>query len=144
MDIESEHSELNEFYNFTVDLTRTASWQTRLIRDHKIILDLILCEHKNNIYLAAKQGRNYAKLLIYEKSAQFRGIISVHDFIEMSPDLHEKFSILKLESVVETLEKYFKPFKICVQNLTECDANDEIKKLISNCNIIVISVLWQI
>jgi hypothetical protein len=132
--------QINEFYNFAVDLTKTASWQTRLANDRKIILDIITLNCKNNIYVAAKQGRNCAHLLIYEKSAQFRGAIPIHDFIDMSNNLREKFATCKLEPVLETLEKFFKPFTVHVRHIADCDFNETIKKTTSN--IIIVSVSW--
>jgi hypothetical protein len=139
-------NENTNFYNFIVQLTKTVIPQTHnniLKKDSDAILDLIINGYRENIRLAASAGRNIAYLCIYLKDSKYQKSIPIHDFIEMSDKIKEKFDEFQLEPVLTRVKKILTPFTVRVRTLQECSELQCYNFDIKENNIIVISVSWE-
>lgn len=144
---------MEEFYNLIVNITKTSGYQNLLIKDSQLVFDTIMKDYRNNIQLAASQGRNEAYICIYEIGAKIGGIVPIDSFVRMTnPKLIEKFEEFKLEPVVERIKKKINPFRLEIKliDIDQISTEDKIKnqelvgKIDQNNKIIGILVSWPL
>jgi hypothetical protein len=76
------------------------------------IFALITQNFKLNIQAAAASGYRAAYLCIYEKSAKYRGLIPVHDFVEMPEKMRDALAEFAIEPVMARVRGLLAPFVV--------------------------------
>lgn len=136
--------ENTKFYNFIVELTKSWTPETAIIleKDGNEILNVITNEYRENIEIAAKNGKNMAYLCIYFRNARYKHMIPIHDYVEMSEKIGEKFKTLLLEPIIDRAKKILDPFVLNIRTLKECIEFQNYEFHKDAPDVILISVSW--
>jgi len=119
-----------KFFNSITELTKTSS-ENILIKDSKVIYDLVLKGYKKNIQIAASHGLTQAFICIYEKDALYQDLIPIDNYIRMTNGFKDRMDEFKIQPVVERISRSLFPFTV------------EVNPLQQNTKIITIVVRWK-
>lgn len=137
----SECASMEEFYTTIVNITKTSGYLNILTKDSQTVYDVIMKDYKNNIKIAASEGRTEAYLCIYEASAKIKGLISIDAYVRMNnPKVVEKFEEFKLEPVIERIKKKINPFKVEIR-LLKLDGDQTTQD--QNYSIVAVLAIWD-
>jgi hypothetical protein len=118
-----EGDDNSKFFQHIVQLTKKASesnFGRVLEQDCSTLFELITRDYKNNIKIAALNGRNMAYICLYIKDAKYRHTIPIHDFLFMPEKIIQGFQEANLEHLSPKLRKELAPFVLHIRSLREC------------------------